>query len=75
MGFVGIVASSLVSGSYYNGRGASDIDALKTRKSTWLYVCTVYTSSAILTAQSICDVALFCAQGVAVVLSRAVALL
>ena len=25
---------SLVSGSYYNGRGASDIDALKTRKST-----------------------------------------
>jgi len=31
MGFVGIVASSLVSGSYYNGRGASDIDALKTR--------------------------------------------
>ena len=34
MGFVGIVAYNLVSGSYYNGRGASYIDALKTRKST-----------------------------------------
>jgi len=29
MGFVGIVAYNLVSGSYCNGRGASDIDALK----------------------------------------------
>jgi len=35
MPFVGIVASGLVSGSYYNGGGASDIDALKTRKFTW----------------------------------------
>jgi len=35
MRFVGIVASGLVSGSYYNGGGASDIDALKTSKSTW----------------------------------------
>ena len=33
MSFVGIVASGLVSGSYYNGGGASDIDVLKTRKS------------------------------------------
>jgi len=33
MPFVGIVVSGLVSGSYYNGRGASDIDALKTSKS------------------------------------------
>jgi len=34
MRFVGIVASGLVSGSYYNGGGASDISALKTIKST-----------------------------------------
>jgi len=34
MRFVGIVASGLVSGSYYNGGGASDIDTLKTSKST-----------------------------------------
>ena len=34
MRFVGIVASGLVSGCYYNGGGASDIDALKTSKST-----------------------------------------
>ena len=34
MRFVGIVASGLVSGTYYNGGGASDIDALKTSKST-----------------------------------------
>ena len=34
MRFVGIVASSLVSGSYYNGEGASDNNALKI-KSTW----------------------------------------
>jgi len=33
MRFVGIVASGLVSGCYYNGGGASDIDALKTSKS------------------------------------------
>ena len=33
MRFVGIVASGLVSESYYNGGGASDIDALKTIKS------------------------------------------
>jgi len=33
MHFVGIVASGLVSGSYENGGGASDIDALKTSKS------------------------------------------
>ena len=31
--FVGIVASGLVSGSYYDGGGASDINALKTTKS------------------------------------------
>jgi hypothetical protein len=30
IGFVGIVGSSLVSGSYYKGEGASDIDAFKT---------------------------------------------
>ena len=34
MRFVGIVASGLVSGSNYNGGGASDIDTLKTSKST-----------------------------------------
>ena len=34
MPFVGIVASGLVSGSYYNVGGASDINALKTGKST-----------------------------------------
>jgi len=34
MRFVGIVVSGLVSGSYYNGGGASVIDALKTIKST-----------------------------------------
>ena len=34
MRFVGIVASGVVSGSYYNGGGASDINALKTGKST-----------------------------------------
>jgi hypothetical protein len=33
MRFVGIVASSLVSGSYYNVGGASDIEALKTSMS------------------------------------------
>ena len=35
MRFVGIVASGLVSGSYYNEGGASDINVLKTSKSTW----------------------------------------
>jgi hypothetical protein len=30
----GIVPSGLLSGNYYNGRGASDIDALKTGKTT-----------------------------------------
>ena len=35
MRFVGIVASGLVSGSYYSGGGASDINALKAGKSTW----------------------------------------
>jgi len=35
MRFVGIVDSGLVSGSYYNGGGASDINDLKTSKSTW----------------------------------------
>jgi hypothetical protein len=34
MRFVGIFASGLVSGSYYNGGGAGDINALKTSKST-----------------------------------------
>jgi hypothetical protein len=34
MSFIGIVASGLVSGSYYNGGGASDINTLKTSKST-----------------------------------------
>jgi len=34
MRFVGIVASGRVSGTYYNGGGSSDIDALKTSKST-----------------------------------------
>jgi len=33
MRFVGIVASGLVSGSYYDGGGASDINTLKTSKS------------------------------------------
>jgi len=32
--FVGIVASGLVSGSYYNGGGATDINGLNTSKST-----------------------------------------
>ena len=32
MRFVGIVTSGLVSGSYYNGGGMSDINALKTRE-------------------------------------------
>jgi len=35
MRFVGIIASGMLSGSYYNGGGASDISALKTIKSTW----------------------------------------
>ena len=35
MRFVGIVASGLVSGIYYNGGGASDINAVKTTKSNW----------------------------------------
>jgi len=35
MRFAGIVASGMVSGSYYNGGGASDISTLKTIKSTW----------------------------------------
>jgi len=35
MRFVGIVSSGLLSGSYYNGGGASDINALKTSNSTW----------------------------------------
>jgi hypothetical protein len=34
MRLVGIVASSLVSGNYYNRGGAGDIEALKTSKST-----------------------------------------
>jgi len=34
MRFVGIVASGLVSGSYDNRGGASDINTLKTSKST-----------------------------------------
>ena len=34
MPFVGIVASDLVSGSYYNGGGASDINGFNTSKST-----------------------------------------
>jgi hypothetical protein len=33
MNFVGIAASGLESGSYYNGGGESDINALKTNKS------------------------------------------
>jgi len=33
MRFVGIVVPGLVSGSYYNGEGASDINVLKTSKS------------------------------------------
>jgi len=32
--FVGIAVSGLISGSYYYGGGASDIDVLKTSKST-----------------------------------------
>ena len=32
--FFGIVASGQISGSYYNGGGASDIDVSKTSKST-----------------------------------------
>ena len=34
MRFVGIVASGLLSGSYYNRGSASDINVLKTIKST-----------------------------------------
>ena len=34
MRFVGIVSSGLVSGSYYNGGGVSDINTLKTSNST-----------------------------------------
>ena len=34
MRLVGIVVSGLVSGSYYSGGGASDINALKSSKST-----------------------------------------
>ena len=34
MCFVSIVASGLVSGSYYNGGGASEVNTLKTTKST-----------------------------------------
>jgi hypothetical protein len=36
MRFVGIVASGLVSGSYYNGGGASDINNLKTSKKIYI---------------------------------------
>jgi len=39
------------------------------------YIGSVYTSSAMLTAQSKCDVAQFCAHGVAVVASHPIALL
>jgi hypothetical protein len=35
MNFVGIVALRLVSGSYYCEGGASNINPLKTSKSTW----------------------------------------
>jgi len=35
MNFVGIVASSLVSGSYYNEGGASKFNALMTSNCTW----------------------------------------
>jgi hypothetical protein len=34
MRFVGIFASGLKSGSYYSGESASDINTLKTNKST-----------------------------------------
>jgi hypothetical protein len=34
MRFVGIVVSDMVSGSYYHGGGANEINALKTSKST-----------------------------------------
>jgi len=35
MRFVGIVTSGLVSGSYYNVGGGSDINGLKAGNSTW----------------------------------------
>jgi len=37
MRFVGIVVFDLVSGCYYNGGGASGINALKTNKSNDIY--------------------------------------
>jgi hypothetical protein len=40
MRFVDIVASGLVSGSYYIGGGSCDIDALRNSKSTWHLVRT-----------------------------------
>jgi len=40
MRFIGIIVSGLVSGSYYNGGGASYINALKTSKSAWYSVRT-----------------------------------
>jgi len=40
MRFIGIVASGLVLGSYYIGGGASDINAFRTSKFTWVSVRT-----------------------------------
>jgi hypothetical protein len=40
MTFVGIVASGLLSGSYYSGGGASDINFLKTSKT----ICNTFSS-------------------------------
>jgi hypothetical protein len=39
---VGIFSSGLVSGSYYNGGGATDINGLNTSKSTLLFHITEY---------------------------------
>jgi len=41
MRFIGIVASVLVSGSYYSRGGASDINDLKAGNSTWHSVRTL----------------------------------
>jgi hypothetical protein len=40
MRFIGIVASGLVSGSYYNRGGTSNINVSKTTKFTWQSVRT-----------------------------------
>jgi len=55
MRFIGIVLSVLVSGSCYNGTGASNFAALNTSKSTW-HIFRTYSEHPVLEVKStICD--------------------